>query len=98
MPASKSSIARRYKRDHHRLRGLDRVAAAILGEFEDARVVPGPIMRTRAVVGDELRVQRRTPAGWRCLYRHGGAAQEVFVITSAPDAVRAWIEAHATAP
>jgi hypothetical protein len=73
---------------HHVLTPLRGVLDRIAQYPEVDAITPGAISPKRGgSVG--LTVQYRTPSGLRLIGRSGGAAQEVYVVTAAPDAVLA---------
>ena len=77
---------------HHVLAPLLEILERIAAYPEVTAITPGAIAPKRGPsVG--LTVQYRTPSGLRLIGRSGGAAQEVYLVTPAPDAVLARLAA-----
>lgn len=71
---------------HHVLTPLKAMLDRMAGYPEVDAITPGVISPKKGgSVG--LTVQYRTPSGLRLIGRSGGAAQEVYVVTAAPEVV-----------
>jgi hypothetical protein len=80
------------KRQHHVLPELEDALARISAVPAVSGIIPGEI-RPKAGNSTGLRIQYRTPSGFKLIGRAGGAAQEIFVITADPDTVLAALRA-----
>ncbi len=81
------------KRQHSIIEGMETPFTRIASTKGVSAVIPG---RIRAVPGSDifgLRFQYYTPDGFKLMARAKQAVQEVFVITSEPEAVRKHLEA-----
>jgi len=82
----------RIKRQHGRVGGLDELLDYVVANCPHVtRIVPGRIKRRRGKTPPSFKVQYPTGAGLKCLYTGTGTVQEVFLVCSDPDAVRAWL-------
>lgn len=76
------------KREHSIIPGLLPVLERVAAHPEVDAVIPGRIKVTRSIVpAVKLRIQTRTVSGLKLGARSGRASQEVFLVTSNPDAV-----------
>ena len=82
------------KREHNIIHGLLPVLEEIGASPLVSAVIPGRIRVTQGnISGVKLRVQTRTVTGIKLGARSGNAAQEVFIVTSAPDDVVEFLRA-----
>lgn len=79
------------KHEHSIIAGIQPLLKDIATLPEVTRVIPGRIERARASRRMSFTVQYETDAGLKCLAK-GGAVQEVFVVTGAPEKARSAIE------
>lgn len=80
------------KRQHGRLLGLDEVCDAILGQCAGvSRIVPGRI-KVRKGNSRGFKVQYATESGLKCIYSSPGKVQEVFLVCSDLEVVKAWLD------
>lgn len=76
------------KREHNIIQGLLPVLERIAANAEVDAVIPGRIKVTQSTISRvKLKIQTRTISGLKLGARSGRASQEVFVVTSHPDAV-----------
>jgi hypothetical protein len=88
----------RIKRQHGRIKGLDRILDTIVAECPFvSRIVPGRIKVRRGKTAPTFKVQYPTPAGIKCLYINTGTVQEVFLISSDAEKAIAWLKAEGIA-
>jgi len=63
-------------------------------KYEEA-IIPGAIKRARgATPALHVRFQYVTHTGAKLMAQHGGAVQEVFIVTKEPEPLRKFLEAH----
>lgn len=83
------------KYQHHMIQGLRALLEMIEPWPEITAITPGRIAHTKAAQpGIKLKVQYHTPSGLKCMARAGGAAQEVFIVTSVPADVERKLKAQ----
>ena len=74
------------------MQGLDDLLARIAKECPlVTRIIPGRIAAKRAHNATRLSVQYATPTGLKCLYVTRGSVQEIFLVSSQPDQMQAWL-------
>jgi len=80
------------KREHSIISGLLPVLERIAAHPQVDAVIPGRIKVTRSIASNvRLRIQTRTVSGLKLGARSGRASQEVFLVTSYPDAVAEYL-------
>jgi hypothetical protein len=83
---------RKVKREHHVLAAIEAGLYQIAELDAVQSVIPGPIRR-KAGHSLGFSLQYPTPTGLKLIARSPGAVQEVFVVTRAPEAVVAQLQA-----
>jgi hypothetical protein len=82
----------RIKRQHGRVRGLDKILDRIVRDCEFvSRIVPGRIKVRRGKTAASFKIQYPTPAGLKCLYTATGTVQEVFLICTDTPRAAHWL-------
>lgn len=76
------------KCEHHTIEGLQKLLGKIESWDEIKSIIPGEIRTTKSSRSLSLEVKRDTQTGVKCLARSGSAVQEVFIVTSDPEAFR----------
>jgi hypothetical protein len=85
----------RIKRQHGRVNGLDAILDRIVAQCPFvSRIVPGRIKVRRGKTPPAFSVQYPTPAGLKCNFVSGGAAQEVFLICKDTEKTIQWLKVH----
>lgn len=83
------------KREHEIIHGVLAVLERIAALPAVDAVIPGRIKVTQSTVpAVRLRIQTRTISGLKLGARSGRASQEVFIVTSDPDAVAEFLQKH----
>ena len=83
------------KREHGRVGGLDKLLDRIIaGCPHVTRIVPGRIKVRRGKTPPSFKVQYVLPSGLKCLFTGTGTVQEVFIVSSTPQAAQAWLVAE----
>jgi hypothetical protein len=88
---------RKVKREHHVLAAIEDDLYVIAQVAGVQAVIPGPI-KPKAGRATGFSVQYATPTGLKLIGRSPGAAQEVFVVTGEPDAVKTALQALGILP
>lgn|SRR5579883_811187 len=85
------------KREHGMLPGLLPILERIAAHPTVSAVIPGRISVTRGTIPSlRLRAGPRTVTGLKLTARRGTAAQEVFIVTTDPEALLAFLRAEVT--
>ena len=86
----------RVKREHSRVKNLDDLLDRVVKQCPLVdRIIPGRISRRKGNSGPtQLRCQYATGSGLKCLFCTGGSVQEVFLVSSDPAGVTAWLQAE----
>jgi len=75
------------KYEHHMIRGLRQLLEQIESWIEIKSIIPGEIKPTKSNKPLSMEIKYNTPTGIKCLARSGSAVQEVFIVTSSPEAL-----------
>jgi hypothetical protein len=82
----------RIKRQHGRVKGLDKILDRIVRDCPFvSRIVPGRIKVRKGKSAANFKIQYPTPAGLKCLYTTTGTVQEVFLICSDATKTIEWL-------
>ncbi len=76
------------KYEHHMIRGLRQLLEQIEPWDEIQSIIPGEIKPTKSHKPLSLEVKYNIPTGIKCLAKSGSAVQEVFIVTSNPEAFK----------
>jgi len=80
------------KREHTIIPGLLPLLEATAACPQVQTVIPGPIAPGPSPAGPNLTFQYFTETGCKLLGKNGDAVQEVFLVTSAPEATKTWLQ------
>lgn len=84
------AVTAKIKYEHAMIQDLRKFLESIETWPEITSLIPGRINRTKGTVGTfHVTVQYPTRTGIKCIARRSGTAQEVFIVTNAPEAVSA---------
>ena len=79
------------KTEHSMIKGLLKLLESIEDWEEIQGIIPGLIKPSKSS-GIELTIQYITQSGVKCLAKSDGAVQEVFFVSSTPDALKTKLE------
>ncbi|HHW55743.1 MAG: DUF2103 domain-containing protein [bacterium] len=80
------------KREHHLLPGLAPILEEIASHPAVKSIIPARINSAVRGSGVQLFWKYKTPTGIKLLAKSGGGVQEIFIVTSEPEALREIIE------
>lgn len=82
------------KTEHSMIKNLYKLLESLEDWEEIQGIIPGLIKPSKSPSNIELTIQYITDAGLKCLAKCDGAVQEVFFISSDPEALKKKLEEH----